>query len=241
MITSEINTKISQLTGADTSSTGYPTATRLIDVNLWQHKVLTMIMGSQDESDFDDQRNTTFPNKTVPLVANQRDYGIPVSEKVVAIKRVDVSWDGQTYYRAEPIDSGEIQTGIGPAGTTQETTLDAKFSRTSPRYDSKNNSILIYPRATQAEVTAGAKIRIEWVREMTEHTAFDTTVPGFDSAFHPILAYGPSFEYCNANNLPQAKSIWTVLQDYEARLIKIYGSKQKDRDYQLVAYNQNYK
>jgi hypothetical protein len=36
-------------------------------------------------------------------------------------------------------------------------------------------------------------------------------------------------EYCTVNNLPQAKTLFAVLQDYEARLMKVYGSKQKDR------------
>jgi len=244
MTLADINTKISQLTGADATS-GYLTANRLIDINLWQHKVVTMIMDSQDDSDFDDQRNTTFPNKTSPLVAGQRDYSIPVSEKVIAFKRVDITYDGTNWYRATAIDSLEIPIGIGTAGSTQETTLDGRFSKTAPRYDVKNNSILVYPRATQAEVDAGAKIRIEWVREMTEYSSSDLTtgtiVPGFDSAFHAMLAYGPSFEYCNANNLPQAKSIWAVLQDYEIRLNKNYGAKQKDRDYQFQSFNENYK
>lgn len=243
MTLSDIATKARSLTGTD--STTYTNANLLIDINLWQHKIVTMIMGSQDESDFDDNRNTTFPNKTTPMVSGQRDYGIPVSEKVIAIKRVDITYDGVNWVKAEPIDSSEIPFGIGTAGSTQETTLDGKFSKSAPRYDSKNNSVLIYPRANDADVTAGAKIRIEWSREMNEITLSElttgTVVPGFDSAFHPMLAYGPAFEYSSSKLLPQKNDIFAVLQDYEVRLIKAYGSKQKDRDYQLKASTQNYK
>lgn len=246
MTLSEINTKISQLTGADTTSAGYPTATRAIDITSWQHRILTMIMGSQDESDFDDQRNSTYPDKTTPLVDGQRDYSIPVSEKVLAIKRVDISYDGINFYKATPIDSNEIDVGIGRfSDTTAENKLDSYFSRTAPRYDTKNNAIFIYPRPITGDAAAGGKIRIQWVREMTEISSSDLTtgtiVPGFDSAFHMMLAYGPSYEYCFSLNLPQTKSLKDILDNMEARLIRIYGSKQKDRDYNLIGIAENYK
>lgn len=248
MTINDINTKISQLTGADTSTSGYPSATRLIDINNWYHKIVsTMIYGSQDESDFDDQRNTTYPIKTVPLVAAQRDYSIPVSEKVVGIKRVDISYDGgTTWNRATPLDSNEIIDGIGRfSDTTAENTLDGNFSKSSPKYDTKYNALFIYPRADATDVANGALMKVEWQREITEITSGDvstgTLVPGFDSAFHPILAYGPAFEYATVNNLPSAKSFFAILQDYELRLNKVYGSKQKDRDLQLAGSFENYK
>ncbi len=247
MTLSEINSKISQLTGADTTSNGYPTANRLIDINSWYHKVAsTMIYGSQDESDFDDQRNTTYPMKYVVLTT-QRDYSIPVSEKVVGIKRCDVSWDGgNTWYRAEPIDSAEIPEGMGRfTDTTAETTLDGNFEKTAPRYDSKYNAIFLYPRATTEDVANGAVMKLEWNREVTPFTSGELTtgteVPGFDTAFHPILAYGPAFEYAVINNLPLVKSLFGVLQDYEARLQKVYGLKQRDRELTLNADLPSYK
>lgn len=206
-----------------------------------------MIYGSQDESDFDDQRNTTYPIKTVPLVAGQRDYSIPVSEKVVSIKRVDVSYDGgTTWNRATPIDSSEVGEGMGRfTDTTAENTLDGNFSKSAPRYDTKYNALFLYPRANATDVANGALMKVEWNREITEITSGEVTtgtlVPGFDSAFHPVLAYGPAFEYATINNLPTAKTYWAILQDYEARLNKVYGSKQKDRNYQLVSEYQSYK
>lgn len=246
MTLSEINSKITQLTGADTTASGYATALRLTDINLWQHKILTMILNSQDESDFDDQRNTTYPFKYLSLLADTRDYSIPVSEKVVAIKRVDITYDGTNWYKAEPIDSGEILDGIPlSTETTAETELDTRFDKTMPRYDAKYNSVFIYPRPSSDDVANGAQMKVEWVREITEFTSGEfstgTAVPGFDSAYHPILAYGPSFEYCSSLNLPQTKTLWAVLQDYETRLRRTYGEKQKDRTYQLTGAYQSYK
>lgn len=242
----DINTKISQETGADTSSTGYPNATRVIDINSWKHLVQTMIRDSQDESDFDDQSLSTYPIKYVAMVAGQRDYSIPVSEKVVGIKRVDITYDGVNYVRALPIDSGEYEEGLGRlSDTTQENTTDGNFSTNAPRYDFKYNSVWVYPRANTAQVAAGATIKIEWEREMVEYTTSDlttgTAVPGFDSAFHPFLWAGPSYDYCRTNNLPQAKGLKEKLVELEARLRRHYGSKAKDRDMTIKSYVQSYK
>lgn len=247
MTLGEINSKITQLTGADTTSNGYTSANRLIDINNWYHKVVsTMIYSAQDESDFDDQRNTTYPIKYVTLTT-QRDYSIPVSEKVVSLKRCDISWDGGvTWHRAKPIDSKELEIGMGRfTDTTAENTVDGNFDKTEPRYDSKYNAIFIYPRATDTDVANGAVMKLEWNREVTPFTSGELTtgteIPGFDTAFHPILAYGPAFEYTVVNNPSLAKSIAVVLQDYEARLQKVYGLKQKDRDLFLNPSISSYK
>lgn len=233
-------------TGADTTSNGYPTATRLIDINSWQHIVHSMILDSQDESDFDDSSNTSFPIKYLAMIAGQRDYSIPYTDKIVELKRVDVSYDGVNFVRATPIDSGEIVDGMGlSTSTTQETTTDGQFSTAQPRYDYKYGSIFIYPRATAAQVAAGATIKYEGSREMTEFTSEDystgTAVPRIDSAFHPFYYLGPSYDYCIVNNLPQAKGIKVRLDDLEARLRRQYGKKVKDRDMQVVAAVQNFK
>jgi hypothetical protein len=248
MTIGEINTKISQLTGTDTSTNGYPAANRLIDINNWYQKIVsTMIYDAQDESDFDDQRNTTYPIKYVTFASGQRDYPIPVSEKVVALKRCDISWDGgATWYKAEPIDSTEIEKGMGRGSdTAAENTLDGNFDKTLPRYDSKYNSIFVYPRPTATDFANGALMKLEWQREVIPFTSAEVTtgteVPGFDTAFHPMLAYGPSYEYAVTNNLPTAKGYGAILVDYEARLDRAYGKKQKDRELQLSGDISNYK
>ncbi len=46
----------------------------LIDINLWYQNIVAMILESQDDSNFDDIRQTTYPVATRPLIATQRDY-----------------------------------------------------------------------------------------------------------------------------------------------------------------------
>lgn len=241
----EINQKITAITNVD--ETVYSSALRLIDINIWLHKVQSMIFTSMDEVDFDDKNYTDYPELTTVLVDSQRDYTIPDSEKVISIKRVDISYNGVDYYRANPIDTGEMYQGLGPAtDATQQSKTDQLFPKTAPRYDCAYNSVFIYPRPDASDVANGGKIFIEWNRELQEFTSAELTagtkVPGFDTEFHAILAYGPAYEFLlgtgqNVDTTYVAKS----LQDLEARLIATYGKKQIDRSMSAVPLNVNYK
>lgn len=237
MLLGEINQKTLALVHADTSS--YTDANMLIDINMWYQKVVSMIFESQDDTNFDDIRNTTYPIKTTPLVAGQRDYSIPVSEQVLKIKRVDVSYDGTNFYRATPFDNGVPTWGFG--NTTNE---DANMIKQAPRYGVNYNSIFLYPLPqTTDAIGTGAVMRIEWERAMipfsqsADYTgaamSTSTSVPGFDLPFHPILAYGAAYEFANANNLPQLQNIKQDLQDYEGRIRMAYGRKDLDTLYSL--------
>lgn len=238
MTLGEIATKARALTNTDTSN--YPDATLLIDINIWLAKVGSIIFDSQDSSDFDDQRRTDYPIQTTPLIASQRDYTFGVSEKVLKYKRIDVTYDGVNYYKAEPIDDGTIPYGLG-----SDTQTDQHFIKESPRYDVKYGSVWIYPMPTAADAVAGL-IRAEWERGIQPFTVSDytsvltdsTVVPGFDDPFHPILAYGPAFEYATSRQLPQLAEIQPQLQDWEARLRQAYGKKDLDVRLSLgIAYD----
>lgn len=209
----------------------------LIDINIWYEKIVSMIWESQDDSNFDDARNTNYPIVTTLMVAGQRDYSMPVTEQVMKIKRVDVSYDGINYYRAQPFDNGVPPWGFG--NPTQE---DANFTPITPSYSFQYNSLFLYPLATASQVTAGATIRVEWERNVVvfsksadySSTAMSasTSVPGIDLPWHPMIAYGAAYEFANANNLPQLQNIKNDLVDWETRLRAAYG--RKDLDTQIM-------
>lgn len=245
MTLQDILQKITDITNVD--NTVYTNTSRLIDINIWLHRVQSMIFTSMDEVDFDDKNYIDYPRLTTGLVENQRDYTIPDSEKVISFKRIDISYDGVNYYRAIPIDTGEIMAGLGPqADLVQQAKVDQLFSRTAPRYDCAYNSVFIYPQPNAQDVANNGKIFMEWTRELKEFTSADlnngTAIPGFDTEFHAILAYGPAYEFLlgtgqNVDTTYVAKS----LQDLEARLIQTYGKKQKDRTMSAVPLSVNYK
>lgn len=247
----DINSKVSNLLGVDTNT--YTNANRLIDYNLWHQKIVGMILDAQDESDFDDQRFTDYPSVTFSLTTN-RDYALSqfqtnnagLSYSVLKIKDVSVTYDGVTWYRATPTDAAAHDFANPPSGaSTMNTTIDSYFSKAAPRYDFKYNSIFLYPRASAADVAAGAQMMVEWFRSPVEFTSAELTAgtvsPGIDPTFHMMLAYGAAYEYAQAQQLPQASGIYRELQKYEEMLRKQYSSKQLDRRYQFLADYQSYK
>lgn len=225
----DIANKARALTHSDT--TQYTAVNLVIDINIWYQKVVSAILESQDDSDFDDQRNTNYPVVTTPLIAGQRDYSIPVSETVLKIKRVDITYDGTNWYRATPFDNGVPGWGFG-----NPTNEDSNFIKQAPQYDVQYNSLFIYPLAVAADVSAGGSIRVEWERNIVPFSASDyttdpndsTVIPGFDPVFHHFLSYGAAYEYANANNLPQLQNIKTDVADWENRLRIAYGHKDLD-------------
>lgn len=225
----DIAAKARLLTNTDTSS--YPDSNLLVDINLWYQKVITIIFDSQDDSDFDDMRRTDYPVQTTPMIAGQRDYIIGSTLEMLKLKRVDISYDGVNFYRAEPFDDGAYGRGMG-----NDTLTDQYFVKTAPQYDFKYGSLWVYPLAQASDVAAGAVIRTEWQREFIPFTSSDytsaltdsTAQPGFDEPFHPILAYGPAFEYAASKQLPQLSTIQPMLADYEQRMRQAYGKKDLD-------------
>ena len=81
---------------------------------------------------------------------------------------------------------------------------------------------------------------------MTPFTSSDytsgTKIPGFDTAFHPMLAYGASYEFFLATGQNQDASTTKVtLDDYERRLTQTYGKKEIDRTLAMVPLCSSFK
>lgn len=258
MTLGDVATKARALTHSDTVS--YTAANLLIDINIWYQKVASMIFESQDDTDFDDARQTNYPVATRLLVAGQRDYSFSTASWTLIgkeggggtasqallplkIKRLDVSYDGSNYFRATPFDNGVPSWGIG-----NPTMEDANMIKQAPRYEVQYNSIFLYPLAIASDVSAGAIMRLEQERNVIPFTSANyttdpsdsTVVLGFDAPFHPIIAYGAAYEFANANNLPQLQNIKQDLQDWEARLRQAYGRKELDTILSLRPAYDNY-
>lgn len=195
-------------------------------------KVVSTILTSQDDWDFDDVNNTDYAVATTDLVAGQRDYSFPASLKLLKIKRVDVSYNGH-FYKATPIDSSALGFGLG-----NDTDTDGNFNASEPCYDAKANAVWIYP-LPPANVTAG--LRVEFTREPNEFATSDTTKePGIDEPFHPMLSIHALYEWAVANDLSRADRLMATYLEYEARLKAHYGSKQQDEPYILKGPGTNY-
>lgn len=247
MTLGDINSKITFFTSADTTATGYANADRLISINNFKDDIVTAILQSMDDWDFDDYTiNTTYPVAIRSMVANQPDYKFSTASwalmgvegaanasnaaiRPLKIKRVEVSYDnGNTWYKAEPMDINQ------KSSDSIEATINNRFQTTQPYYDMAYNGIFLYP-VPIANSTSGIKIWFD--RSATDYVLSDLTtgtlIPGFDSNFHKILAYGPAMEFAMANTKDNADRLEKKLEQFVAEMKAFYGNKDVDRNWAL--------
>lgn len=221
----DINTKVSELTKADTV-VAYPNANRLINMNIWNQKVVTMVLQGQDTSDFDDANHSGYAVLNIDLVADQRDYNFGVSDGVVKVRKVEVSYDAVTANVAYPVDTSEFE---GPWMDESYSVVDKNFSQSTPGYGWKFNSLWLFPMPSAST----GKVYAEVSRTASDFELSDLTTgtktPGFDENLHPMIAYGMAYEYFITNGITdRASEMMRVLSDYENRLKKQYGNKNEE-------------
>jgi len=226
----QINSKITRLTGADT--TEFPNSERVVDLNIWKQKITGMIIDSQDISDYDDQDHGDNPIIETPLVSGQRDYNFGVGEGIIELRQVNVTYDGSKWYRSTPIELADME-GIGIGEGYNDSTVDGNFDKSAPRHDFRGMGLFLYPEANATDVSNGGKLQVQVTRAAKDYEESDITtgtdVPSFDPNFHHMLAYGVAFEYALMNNLENKDEIEKLLLEEEARLRKQYGRKQRDQ------------
>ncbi|MFP5260990.1 MAG: hypothetical protein ACLGJB_03690 [Blastocatellia bacterium] len=160
--------------------------------NIWHKTGANYAILAFDGHDFDDPNYTTAPTGTFTGTTN-RDYNFDGAYKMLKVKLVEVSPDGTNYYRATPIDDNDRQDI-----SVKDTNVDSNFSITEPKYDLIANGFKLFPKFTAAQVSAGAKVYVEWYRAPRDFstTGTDSYEPGFDLQFHRLPALGASLEYC---------------------------------------------
>lgn len=192
------------------------------DINETVYDLTNRIILSYDNFDWDDPYKTDFPIATTPLIASQRDYQFD-NISFLKIKRLDVSYDGTNYYRAQPFDSATYPEGLG-----NDDTVDANFAKSQPFYDPKSFGFWLYPRANAADVAANGKIRVEYTRAYDEYSYDDTTKePPIDRPFHDLIAIGAALKL---PTLPteQYQKLSVLYAQGIANLEAYYGTRNED-------------
>lgn len=150
------------------------------------HLMAEEIVQSQDDWDFQEDWATT------DLVANQREYKLPTtaSSGIIKIKRVEISFDGVNWVRANFKDEGQLKVPI-----SDEASITRQFNNHQPLVNMVENSLYILS-GTITAVTAGLKI---WYTKETvgksaagvDLISFATTtdVPNVAAAFQEGLCY----------------------------------------------------
>lgn len=232
MTLSDINTIITNKTGLSTDE--FTNAERAIYMNIYNNIVVSSIYLAQDDADYDDPNHGDLPVMTTPMVAGQRDYDLTADERILGIKRVDITYDGENYYKANTIDSSALGFGLG-----NDTNVDGNFSSANPAVDIKYGTLHIYPRATADQVAAGAELRAEWTRSPKQITASDITTgtaePGFDETFHPLLAFGAAYEKAQELGLSNRDELQKMVDRLIDLLNKQYGDKVLDTNMHMIS------
>lgn len=195
-------------------------------LNARQGMAQSIILDASPDIDLDDHNYGDRPSGTFPLTT-ARAFEIPVSERFLKIKRIEITYDGSTYYRASRIDSSDLD--IALANTSK---ADEKFSTSNPVYDLEGNAVLVYPAATSAQVAAGAAAYIEWTREFEpfSKTGDDAKESGLDRNFQPYLDIGASYDWLTSykSDSRAIPGLARELERYEALMRSHYSEKNLD-------------
>lgn len=192
-----------------------------------------MIFESMDGWNFDDPNHgDTGFIKTYNLTANTQQVTLPVSDKILKVRRVEVTYDGSVWNRAFPMDVNEY------SDNTTQVTINQNFITSEPYYDLVGNYIYMYPVPT-ANVTGGLKIWID--REIDEFTIADTTQePGIAEPFHEMLAVGASLDYAIQEGLTNQQGLAAKFAEFEQRLRRFYGTREDDQSFVMKPNNEFY-
>lgn len=162
-------------------------------MNDWNLKGTHYALMAFDGHELDDPGYSTLPSGTITGTTN-RDYALDSSYKMLKVKLLNVSYDGTNYYAATPIDSRDL---IDKQQAVKDNDIDSNFTSTEPKYDLIANGFKLYPKFTSAQVTAGAKIYIEFFRAPRDFATTGTNdyEPAFELQFHRLVSLGASYEY----------------------------------------------
>ena len=157
-----------------------------------------------DGHDIDDPNYTTAPSGTF-TGATTRDYNFDSSLLMFKVKQVNISYDGTNYVPATAFDDNERRDLA-----VNDPNIDSNFDTANPKYDLLANGFKIYPKFTSAQVSAGAKVYVEFYRAPREFSTSgtDSYTTGFDLQFAHLPALGMSYEYAKLykqDMLPQLR------------------------------------
>lgn len=211
----------------DTDTDTFTNADLDASLNMYYDLFVSEILDAMDEWDF----NADIA--TADLVANQQEYVFPTT--LLKIKRIEVTYDGTNWYKAEPMDVNEV------GHATDTTSIRNHFITSEPYFDLMDTSLMLYPVPT-ANSTAGIKI---WYEKNVDHLSADTDEPAISRSFHKGLCYGAAKDYfekyinVGSNNV-KAQTASGNLETYIQRAKVFYRKKSQDRHYNVGSYDPGY-
>lgn len=211
----------------DTDTATYTDLDLDASLNTYYDLFCTEILDSMDEWDFQAEI------ATADLVSGQQEYVFPTD--ILKIKRVEVTFDGTTWRKAEPMDINEI------GNPTDTASISRNFSVSEPYFDLMDTSLMLYP-IPSANVTAGLKI---WYEKLVTQLSAVTDEPGIARPFHKGICYGAAKDYFEkyidvGSNSVKAQTAGANLETFIQRAKAYYRKKSQDRQYVVGSYDPGY-
>jgi len=180
------------------------------------------IWNTTGDWEYDDRSQTTLPEATTTLVANQQDYELPSTAQKV--ERVEVLNQDGNYYPLLPFDKSQVQ---GVAMSEFYKTAGAPVY-----YDISGRSLILYPKVGAGFVTLAAGLKVYVSRDVVQFNSTATSqTPGFALNFHRIIPLGASVDYSvGAKNFNAVNAIKPLVAETKADMQTFYARRHSDPD-----------
>ena len=217
-----------------TNSTSLPVATLNLYTQPAENHVCSLILQADGRWQYDDNNYSDVTTGTSTLVNGQSDYSLSLNQlRIISASIKDVNG---IYRRLLPLDPDDLLAGWGP-----QTDISQIFSSSGLPiyYDLKGGSIFLYPAPDNGiNVTLAAGLKLQYQRgplvfdytlgTFTDATGSTSSSPGFNSLFHPLIAYHAAYNYAVANLPTLAPGYLNEVQRLEDMLIRFYSKRDKD-------------
>lgn len=220
---------IEDRTGALTAtSSSYPLGAKTRDINSAFSKFMAMAVQSSGRWQVDDTNQTDYPITLVDVVSGQQDYafttdGSTPANQILDIHRIEIMDDNGNWKLLIPIDEADVDVAMLAFEST---------SGVPEYYDKTSNAVFLYPKPNYNSTNG---LKFYYSRTPSYFATTDTTkTAGIPDMFHEYLALRPSYFYCVAKGLPQAKALGEEMYAMEADIKKYYGTRQRDERSQIT-------
>lgn len=213
------------------TSDDYPANDVKRNINNAYRVAMDVILRSMDNWDFQDTVATGN------IVAAQQNYTFKTSgdfniTDVISIERVELSYDGTNWVRAQRMDRNDYLSALNATAAT----VNADFDQTSPFYSLQDDSLDLYP-IPDTNVTNG--IKLYYKQDLTDLSA-DDDVPVIAPQFHTFLSKSAAYDYAMARGLKQAGALRQEIEIMKRDMSIFYSDRAKDGNATMTARVKNY-
>jgi len=229
----ERETKLGLGTISGNTAPDYYLAHFTVLVNNWNNYCNHMIQSVSGEWTHDDGNNTGFPIETYSTTDDQQDHGL--DSDIRNVRMVEM------HDANEDADEGWFRLEFQPF-KDREADRFGYDSGTPSKYWLSGGSVVWDVPVDTDDVDY---YRITYDRQATAFEITDTTqTPGFLSDFHPILVYGPSWEWAQGKGRNEIvakceKMLFGTTPDFPGliKLMKQYYGKRATEFAPMIARN----